>query len=193
MAVTETNTWCSLVREECPSLCSGGWFSCPRWKKEEPRAFSPINHWYLACHLWPGARVGWVSQTSSRSYLIWCPRHVICAKAPRKFEGKKSLVCNCSKVFYPCTTYCNLVWCKNTLVKTIYSFRRILASSKIQSWELVLYVTACSLWVHVRQQACISWKTWGTEKRTPRFIMRHWFVHYIMNYSSISLLKDNIS
>lgn len=121
VAVIETNTWCSLVREECPSLCSGGWFGCLRWKKQKPKAFSPINHWYLTRHLRPGTRAGWVNQSSSGSYLIWCPQHVICAKAARKFEGKKSLFFNCSTLFYLCITYCNLVWCKNTLVKAIYS------------------------------------------------------------------------
>lgn len=99
------------------SLCSGGWLSCPRWREQEPKAFPPTNHWHLACHLWPGARAGWVSQTSSGSYLIWCPQYLIGAKAARKLKGikkkkKKSFVYNRSTLFYLCMTYCNLLWCK---------------------------------------------------------------------------------
>lgn len=157
VTVIVINTWFSLVRGDCPQPVLRGWLSRPRHREEEPRASSSMNSWYLSQHLWPGAKAGWVSQTSSGSYLLWCPQHMICTKAARKFKGKKkSLVYNSSALFCLCMTYCNLVWCKKTLVKTMHLLEvylyTVLASSKIQTL-MVLHVTDCPFRVHVREHA----------------------------------------
>lgn len=152
LTVTETNTWCLWEQEDCPQSQVGDSVVPVEGKRNQ--GLLPVNQ--ILCSIFMARGKSRLGKTD----LFWklpCLVSPMCELCQRK--GKKpntfSLLFLC--IILLCMTYCSLEDIEKTLVKIKCTFLKfILAQFCLhqkfkKSWEMVLHVTASSLWVDVKE------------------------------------------